>query len=285
MPHLLNRINILAVKIYKNTENSVIGNALRITIDSRERCKTLLLFDYIFFHILFLVPKTLISLYIQNTTDLVLIPALLLLLLTCMLMVKNGVSVKATSVTVAFVTLVIPVLSSFYNNQDTSPKYAMAWLLSILFCYIATNITVTLSLGALLCGYLSLVAWMKINHITVYISTGYTPEQNLLFSPVMTALYILFMIRVLGAHYRNIFIYEQEKTLQKQRQHSSLLNQHLTKQFIILKGLSRSGKSKYLDGNKELLEACLGEIEKQCESAIDYLDNGHHVDSNARAEH
>jgi hypothetical protein len=90
----------------------------------------------------------------------------------------------------------------------------------------------------------------------------------------MSGLYILFLIRVLGAHYRNIFIFEEQLSLQKQKQHSSLLNQHLTKQFIILKGLSRSGKSKYLDGNKELLEACLGEIEKQCESAIDYLDAG-----------
>lgn len=279
MPHLFKQINILTAKIYNNTEKAVIGNALRIITDSKERCNIRLLFDYLFFHSLLLVPKALIVLYTQNTTELVLIPVFLLLLLTCFAMIKRGVSVKVTSITAALITLVIPILSSFYNSQDTSPKYAMIWLLSILFCYISTNIYATLAMGGLLCGYLSLVAWMKINHLTVYVSPGYTPEQNILFSPVLTGLYILFLIKVLGAHYRNIFLYEQEKTLHKQRQHSSLLNQHLTKQFIILKGLSRSGKSKYLDGNKELLEACLIEIEKQCESAIEYLDHGHHAEN------
>ncbi|GAA3927140.1 hypothetical protein GCM10022209_20820 [Chitinophaga oryziterrae] len=125
-------------------------------------------------------------------------------------------------------------------------------------------------MGGLVCGYLYLAAWLNIHHIIPV----HVVETGAFTVPLMSGLFILFLIRVLGAHYRNIFIYEEKLTLQKQKQHSSLLNQHLTKQFIILKGLSRSGKSKYLDGNKELLEACLGEIEKQCESAIDYLDAG-----------
>jgi hypothetical protein len=118
-----------------------------------------------------------------------------------------------------------------------------------------------------------------VNAVVMYNLPGFTPEQNLIFTPVLAAFYIMFLIRVLGAHYRNIFITENERTLQKQKQHSSLLSQHLTKQFIILKGLSRSGKSKYLDGNKELLEACLVEIEKQCETAISYLDSGKHPEN------
>jgi hypothetical protein len=274
MPHATNRINTLAAKIYDNTQRAVIGNVLHIITDSREKCNVKLLFDYLFFHLLLLVPKVLIALYTQNTTELLLIPPFLLLLTTCLVMTKRGIPARTVSILAAFVTMAIPIISSFYNSQDTSPKYAMIWLLSILFCYIATNISATLTLGAVLCAYLSLVAWMKVNHINIYVAPGYAPEHNILFSPIMTGLYILFLIRVLGAHYRNIFLYEHERTLEKQRQHSSLLNQRLTKQFIILKGLSRSGKSKYMNGNKELLEACLVEIEKQCESAIDYLD-GH----------
>jgi hypothetical protein len=276
MPQLIKRIYILAVKIYHNTEEAVIGNALHITTDSRERCNARLLFDYLFFHLLLLIPQSLIGLYTQNTTELLLIGSFLFSLGTCLVLVKKGVPVKTVSIIAAFSTFLIPTACSFLNNQDLSLRYSMIWILNILFCYIATNITATLALGGLLCSYLSLVAWMKVNNITTYIIPGFTSEQSLLFTPVLAGFYIIFLIRVLGGHYRNIFTSEHERTLQKQKQHSSLLSQHLTKQFIILKGLSRSGKSKYLDGNKELLEACLIEIEKQCESAISYLDNNHH---------
>jgi hypothetical protein len=279
MPQLIKRIYVLAVKIYHNTERAVIGNALHISTDSRERCNARLLFDYLFFHLLLLIPESLIGLYTQNTTELLLIGAFLLSLGGCLILVRKGVPVKTVSIIAAFVTFVIPATCSFLNGQDLSLRYSMIWVLSILFCYIATNITATLALGGMLCSYLSLVAWIKVNNITTYIMPGFTSEQSLIFTPVLAGFYILFLIRVLGGHYRNIFISEHERTLQKQKQHSSLLSQHLTKQFIILKGLSRSGKSKYLDGNKELLEACLVEIEKQCESAINYLDNNHHTEN------
>ncbi len=191
-----------------------------------------------------------------------------------MLLLKNGASPKMVSFIIAATTLILPMISSFSNNQDVSPKYTMIWLLSLLFCYITINRRTTLLLGTFLCSYLGVVSWIKIHHLSFPISNGYVPEQLQPFMAVHAAMYILFLMRVFGKHYRNIFMLEHEQTIQKQKQHSSLLNQHLTKQFIILKGLSRSGKSKYLDGNKELLEACLIEIEKQCESAIDYLDNG-----------
>lgn len=279
MPQLIKRIYTLAVKIYHNTEDAVIGNALHISTDSRERCNVRLLFDYLFFHLLLLIPQSLIGLYTHNTTELLLIAAFLVSLGGCLIMIRNGVPVKTVSIIAAFITFIIPATCSFFNNQDLSLRYAMIWVLSILFCYITTNIAATLALGGLFCSYLSLVAWMKVNNVTAYVMPGFTSEQSFIFTPVLAGFYIIFLIRVLGAHYRNIFISENERTLQKQKQHSSLLSQHLTKQFIILKGLSRSGKSKYLDGNKELLEACLVEIEKQCESAIDYLDNGDHLES------
>jgi hypothetical protein len=279
MPQLIKKIYTLAVKIYLNTEEAVIGNALHISTDSRERCNARLLFDYLFFHLLLLIPQSLIGLYTHNTTELLLIGAFLFSLGGCLILVKKGVPIKTVSIIAAFVTFLIPAACSFLNNQDLSLRYSMIWVLSILFCYIATNIAATLALGGLLCSYLSLVAWIKVNNIATYVMPGFTSEQSLIFTPVLAGFYIIFLIRVLGGHYRNIFISEHERTLQKQKQHSSLLSQHLTKQFIILKGLSRSGKSKYLDGNKELLEACLIEIEKQCESAINYLDNNHHPEN------
>lgn len=279
MPQLIKKIYKVALKTYQNLENAVIGNVLHITTDSKDRCNARLLFDYLFFHLLLLIPKYLIGLYTHNTTELLLSTAFLITLVTCMLLVRKGTPVKSISILAAFLTLILPAACSFLNNQDLSPRYSMVWIVSILFCYIATNITATLALGAVLCGYLSLVAWIQMNHIPVFSTAGFSPEQSLIFNPILTAFYILFLIRVLGAHYKNIFITEHERTLQKQKQHSSLLSQHLTKQFIILKGLSRSGKSKYLDGNKELLEACLGEIEKQCETAISYLDNGTHTEN------
>ncbi|SFE87423.1 hypothetical protein SAMN05518672_111123 [Chitinophaga sp. CF118] len=274
MPQLFNRIRSLTVKVYSATENVVIGNALRSITDNREHCNYKLIFDYLFFHILLLIPKALIGLYNQNTTDLLLMPVFLVLLLLGMLLLKKGVPYKTVSTFAVLSTMLVPMASSFLNNQDTSPRYTMIWLLSILFCYITTNLATTLLMGALLCGYLGLAVWVNVNQLAVFATPNYSAEQNIISMPILAGLYILFLIRVLGAHYRNIFIFEEALSLQKQKQHSSLLNQHLTKQFIILKGLSRSGKSKYLDGNRELLEACLGEIEKQCESAIDYLDAG-----------
>jgi hypothetical protein len=279
MPQLFKKISTLAVKVYRSTEDAVIGNALHICTDSRERCNVRLLFDYLFFHLLLLIPVALIGLYSHNTTELLLIIAFLISLGGCLIMVRTGVPVKTVSIVAAFVTFIIPAACSFLNNQDLSLRYSMIWVLSLLFCYITTNIAATLTLGGLLCSYLSLVAWMKVNNVVTYVMPGFTTQQSFIFTPVLAGFYIIFLIRVLGAHYRNIFRSEQERTLQKQRQHSSLLSQHLTKQFIILKGLSRSGKSKYLDGNRELLEACLIEIEKQCESAIDFLDNSPHLES------
>ena len=279
MPHLFNRIRSLTVKVYTSTENVVIGNALQSITDCRDHCNYKLIFDYLFFHILLLIPKALIGLYNQNTIDLLLIPVFGVLLFAGMLLLKRGVHYKTVSVYATLSTMLIPMISSFLNNQDTSPRYAMVWLLSILFCYIATNLATTLLMGVILCAYLGLAAWTHVHPLTIFVTPGYSPEQNIVSMPLMAGLYILFLIRVLGTHYRNIFIFEEEQSLKKQKQHSSLLNQHLTKQFIILKGLSRSGKSKYLDGNRELLEACLGEIEKQCESAIDYLDAGRHPEN------
>jgi hypothetical protein len=275
MPHLFKKISSLTVKVYHSTENAVIGRALQSIYDCKEYCRLKLIFDYTFFSIILILPKFVIDLYNQNTTNLLLLPVLLGLLITGLLMLKQGVSHKTVAVTVALATLIVSMLSSLFNNQETTLKYAMIWACSILFCYLATDMGTTLILGFMLCSYLVLASWMRIHHITIYTTPGYSSDQNRTFMPLIMAFYILFLIRVFGRHYDNILRFEHEKYMQRQKQHSALLNQHLTKQFIILKGLSRSGQSKHLNGNREFLEACLIEIEKQCESAIDYLDNAH----------
>ncbi len=265
----------IAGKLYNAVEKAVIGTALRKSADSREHHNIKLIFDYVFFHILLILPEIFFTLYYQNTTQLLLYPFFLLMCLLCMAMLKKRVSTQTTGTVAALSTLTFSILSSFLNNQDISLLYAIIWILSIFFCYLTTNLATTLLLGCLLCGYLGLAAFIKSSHLVLFPTPGFTTENIYGAAPVLTALFILFIIRVLGRHYHNIMILEQRRTMQQQKQHSALIRQNLTKQFILVKGLSRSGKTRYLEGDLELLEACFTEIEKQCETAIDLLQHPH----------
>jgi hypothetical protein len=263
-------------KLYAAAEKAVIGEALRKTPDSREHYNIKLIFDYLFFHILLILPEVFFTLYFQNMQQLLLYPFFLAMCLLGMSMLKKRVSTPATGAVASFTTLVFAMLSSFLNNQDITLCYGTVWILSILFCYLTTTLPTTLIMGSLLCGYLGLAAYIKVHHVISFAAPGYSIENLYGATPVITALYILFTIRVLGRHYNHIMIMEQRLNLQKQKQHAALIRQNLTKQFILVKGLSRSGKTKYLEGNLELLEACLTEIEKQCETAIDLLQQHTH---------
>jgi hypothetical protein len=268
----------LAGKLYVTAEKAVIGAALRKNQDSREHYNIKLIFDYVLFHMLLILPEIFYTLYYQNTTQLLLYPFFLAISLLCMWMLKRRVSARSTGALAALNVLVFGMLSSFLNNLDISLVYAMIWILSILFCYLTTNLATTLILSSLLCGYLVLVAYIKAQGIILFNAPGYSALNIFDVAPVFTGLFILFIvIRVLGRHYNNIMIVEERRTLQRQRQHAALIRQNLTKQFMLVKGLSRSGKTKYLEGNLELLEACLTEIEKQCETAIDLLQDVHKV--------
>lgn len=268
----------LAGKLYVTAEKAVIGASLRKNPDSRDHYNIKLIFDYLAFHILLILPELFFILYYQNTPQLLLIPFFIAISLLGMWMLKRRVSAKATGTLAALNVLVFGMLSSFLNNQDISLSYAMLWILAILFCYLTTNLATTLILGSLLCGYLGLVAYIKEHDLVLFAAPGYSADNAYSVAPIFTALFILFIvIRVLGRHYNNIVIVEQRRTVQRQKQHSALIRQNLTKQFMLVKGLSRSGKTKYLEGNLELLEACLTEIEKQCETAIDLLQDVHKV--------
>lgn len=269
----------LAGKLYVTAEKAVIGAAFRKNQDSREHYNIKLVFDYVLFHMLLILPQLFYTLYYQNTTQLLLYPFFLAISLLCIWMLKRRVSVRSTGTLASLNVLVLGMLSSFLNNLDISLVYAMIWITSILFCYLTTNLATTLVLSSLLCGYLVLIAYIKKEGIVLLSSPGYSALNTFDMVPVFTALFILFIvIRVLGRHYNNIMIVEERRTLQRQKQHAALITQNLTKQFMLVKGLSRSGKTKYLEGNLELLEACLTEIEKQCEAAIDLLQDGHKME-------
>lgn len=259
--------------IYSGAEKAVIGQVQLHTADAYEQAKIKLLFDYIFFYLLVLIPILLLAIFTQNEVNLIVIPFFVTSLLLGFFLLKKGVSAQVTGALTSLNTLLMPMISSFFNNQDVSPKYAVIWILSILLCYITVNLITTLAWGLILCLYLTTVAYIKLNNIHVYITPGYSAAFQYVSNPLVVGLYILFLIRALGQYYRNIISLEKLRTLEKQKQHSSLLNQNLTKQFLLVKGFSRSGKAAYMNGELELLEACFTEIEKQCGSAIDLLND------------
>lgn len=258
--------------IYLSSEKAVIGNVLQHTEDTYEQAKLRLIFDYLFFYILLLFPVMLLAMISQNEVNMVLIPCLVTALSVCLYLLRRGIAARLVGLVTSCCTLLIPILSSFLNNQDLSPRYAIVWSMSILLAYITVNIRTALVLCSILCAYLCAVAYIKINGITVYISSGYSDTFQLMSNPITVILYMLFLIRALGQYYRNIISMEQQRTMEKQKQHLSLINQNLTKQFLLVKGFSRSGKAAFMKGELELLDACFTEIEKQCGAAISYLN-------------
>ncbi|CAL1517343.1 hypothetical protein [Chitinophaga sp. MM2321] len=259
--------------IYTSSEKAVIGNSVLHTEDTYEQARIRLVFDYIFFYLVLLMPIMFIAMISQNEINMLLIPLLAVILFGCLLLLRKGASTKKAASVASLSTLGIPILSSFFNNQDLSPKYAVIWAMSILLAYIAVNLRTSLVYCLVLAGYLSVVAYIKLHHIHVYVSPGHSAFFQYAVNPVIVVLYMLLLIRTLGQYYRNIISMEQRRTAAKHKQHLSLINQNLTKQFLLVKGFSSSGRSAFMNGEMELLEACFTEIEKQCGTAISYLED------------
>ncbi len=146
-----------------------------------------------------------------------------------------------------------------------------------MLAYFAVSLRASVSLMGLLFLYLGLVAWMKLDNVRVNFPPTYTSMDRYIATPFLMLGYLLIILRVWGVYFRNIFRLEREQTLQKQQEFSALINQNLIKQFLLVKGLSRSGKIDFREGNTDLIDARFSEIEKQCDSAIHYLD-GHPPD-------
>lgn len=259
--------------IYLNTEKAVIGKVLLHTENTYEQAKIKLVFDYAFFYMVLLLSFLVVNMVCRNTVNMIILPMIMLDLVLCLLLLKKGVKIKIVGMVATFSTLMLPMLSSFLNAQDLGPKYTLIWVISILVCYITVNLTSALIWSLILCSYLTVVAWIKMNSIMLFVSPGYSTAFQYLANPFTVGMYLLFFIRSLGQYYRNLIAMEQMRTAEKQKQHLSLINQHLTKQFLLVKGFSSSGKIAVNKGETELLDSCFSEIEKHCGAAIDYLND------------
>jgi hypothetical protein len=268
----MKRIISFAVSIYDTAEEAAVGTLLRKTTDVLEQSKIKMLFDFVFFYIVLLVPLTFVLLLNQDYFHLALGTAFTGIFLISFAILQNKRYYTAAAVITVLNPMLLTMVSSFVNNLDVSPMYAMLWILSILLAFFIIHLRAALMLGLMLCLYLGLVAYIRVNHIEVPVLAGYSQECSDIFNPFLTGCYVLLMIRVLGHHYRNVARLEKLQAREKQKQFSALINQNLTKQFLILKGLSRSGQSEFQDGRTELLDECFAEIERQCDTAINYLD-------------
>ncbi|UYQ94265.1 hypothetical protein MKQ68_04060 [Chitinophaga horti] len=268
----MKRIRLLAVSIYHAAEQAAVGAYLHKTADTREQSKIKMLFDFIFFHLLLLVPLTFVLVLQQDTFHLLLGAASVTLFLVSFLVLNNTRCHYAAAMIAVLNPMLLSMASSFASQQDLSTMYAMIWILSILLALFTIGLRAALGLSVVLCLYLSLITCIRLYDVPVFVLPQYSADRSALFNPMLTACYVLLMIRVLGHHYRNVAYLEKLQAREKQKQFSELINQNLTKQFLILKGLSRSGQTEFQEGRTELLDECFAEIERQCDSAIGYLN-------------
>ncbi|PUZ24307.1 hypothetical protein GA0116948_107105 [Chitinophaga costaii] len=257
---------------YNATLTATLGSAIQKKADTYEQCKIKLLFNFIFFYLLLQLPALLFLLYQQNYPGFLLAALPYPVLIAALLKLRCGIHTLRIGNLVAATTLITSMLSSLFNNIDITTQYGFMWLTSILLAYVTASRTTTALLVILLLAYLGVCSYFKINYINVYVFPAYTYFFRHVANPIFTGIDVLFLLGLLGSYYRSIVFLERRKTLHKQRLHADLLHQNLTRQFLLVKGLSRSGRQS--DGNLELLDACFTEIEKQCESALEILQNG-----------
>lgn len=273
MPQLLMKGWSLIRNIYLSTEKRVIGNAIKRTDDLYEQAKIKLLFDYAFFYTFMLTFILLINVLSLNLINLLLIPCMIFLLIGSLTLIRKGWNARKAGTFISLITLTIPLLSSLFNDQDLSPRYTMIWIMSILLCYITVNLRTTLLWGGILCFYLGLVAYLKINHLQIYVSPGYSLSFQYAANPIVAGMYILFLIRALGQYYKNVIRMQHLRLVEQQQQQLIKVNHQLTKHFLLVKGFSKSGRKAFSNGELELLDTCFSEIEKQCGTAIEYLND------------
>lgn len=274
MPATVSSIRRLSNTLYGQAETWVTGRLIRNTACPYEHARIKMLFDYLFFYSLVLTPILLAVAYQRDWANVLLTFSFVSIFVLCAALMASGVNVAIAGTVAALNTLLIPMLSSFANDLDVSPIYAIPWMMACLLGYFVVNLRAALGLSAILLAYLCLVAVMKINNIAVLLPSTYSALDKYLATPFLMAGYMIVCLRVWGVYYLNITRMEQKARLEQQQRFTAFINQQLTKQFLLVKGLSRSGKTENLEGNTEMLDACFSEIEKQCDSAIEFLGGG-----------
>lgn len=271
MPASVNSLRRLANTLYGHAETWVTGRLIRNTTSPYEQARVKMLFDYLFFYSLVLTPIVLAVIYQRDWTNTLVTVSFVSIFVLCAALMAAGVNLAITGTIASLNTLVIPMVSSFANDLDVSPIYAIPWMMACLLGYFVINLRAALGLSTVLLAYLGLVAVIKVNNIPVLLPSTYSAMDKYLVTPFLMAGYMIVCLRVWGVYYLNITKMEQKARLEQQQQFTAMINQKLTKQFLLVKGLSRSGKTENLEGNTEMLDACFSEIEKQCDTAIQYL--------------
>ncbi|WP_109698828.1 hypothetical protein [Chitinophaga deserti] len=265
-------ISTLSSAIYNAVSEMVTGKLIRKSACAWEQARIRMVFDYIFTYTLLLIPIIAALIFLHDLPNLVITTAFAMIFVCCGILMSTGIPHPHIGILAALNTLLTPMACSFLNDMDISPIYAIPWLMACMLGYFAVSLRTSLSLMALLLLYLGIAAWMKLDQIRVNLPPTYSVKDRYLATPFLMLVYLVIILRVWGVYFRNIFRLEREQTLQKQQEFSSLINQNLIKQFLLVKGLSRSGKDDFLEGNTDLVDARFSEIEKQCDSAIHYLD-------------
>lgn len=267
-------ISTLSSAIYNTVCGMVTGKLIRKSACVWEQARIRMIFDYIFFYSLLLLPIMVALIFLHDVPNLIITASFAVAFLFCGAIMSTGAPYTLAGAMASLSTLLIPMACSFLNDMDISPMYAIPWLMACMLAYFVLSLRASLTMMSILFLYLGLVAWLKLDDFRVGFPPTYTPRDRYIATPFLMMGYLLIILRVWGVYFRNIFRLEREQTLQKQQEFSALVNQNLIKQFLLVKGLSRSGKSDFLDGNTDLIDARFSEIEKQCDSAIHYLD-GH----------
>ncbi|MGX5820554.1 hypothetical protein ACWKWU_20320 [Chitinophaga lutea] len=262
----------MSTYIYRHTQRTVTARLIRRAPCAFQQAKINMLFDYLFFKILFLAPWLFPLLYTHNYTNFTLTAFYTLLFLGLAALMASGVSLTVVAGATSFTSLTYPIFMSYANDMDISPIYTIPWVMACMLAYFAVGLRAAIATSILLFVYLGWVAYAKIHHIPGLLAPTYGDADKYLAMPFLMFGYMLVIIRVWGVYYRNIRLLEQRMTLQKQQQHAALISQNLTKQFMLVKGLSRSGNQEYEEGNLEMLGDRFTEIEKQCDTAIHLLD-------------
>src|SRR5688572_3817619 len=229
MSATVSSIRRLSNTLYTITETWVTGRLIRDTTCPFEQARIKMLFDYLYFYSLILTPILLAVIYQQDWVNTLVTVSFISIFVLCAALMASGVSLAITGTVAALNTLVIPMLSSFANDLDLSPIYAIPWMMACLLGYFVVNLRATLGLGVILLTYLGLVAFIKVNHIAVLLPATYSAMDKYLATPFLMAGYMIVCLRVWGVYYLNITRLEQKARLEQQQQFTALINQQLTK--------------------------------------------------------
>ncbi len=187
MPATVSSIRRLSDTLYGQAETWVTGKLIRNTACPYDQARIKMLFDYLFFYSLVLTPILLAVAYQRDWTNVLVTASFISIFVLCAALMASGVNLAIAGTVAALNTLLIPMFSSFANDMDVSPIYAIPWMMACLLGYFVVNLRAALGLSAILVAYLCLVAAIKINNIPVLLPSTYSAMDKYLATPFLMA--------------------------------------------------------------------------------------------------